>query len=394
MFIKLTASDTEVRAAGVGARIHSSQAQPERLEWIDLVKSISVLLVVLMHFVMTLVEVVDSPVTGFWEAAVNVLEPMRMPTFFVVSGIIAADAVDRPWRSSRRRTLGLPYLYVVWFGILFVTLQVATWSAPSSGTVVSFLAGLLVPYHGYWFLYALVLYFVIAKLTRNLPVWIVIGIPLVVSLFRAETIGAIRTVLAFAGFDDARMTPWVVLNLVFFLIGVRYKTLVLTVARNARWTLIVVLGITATALTLVRHWQPIQWENAFILLAALWIVTAVMLASLLVAWEGPRSMSAYVGRRTLPIYVVQFPFVMLASIWFAESPPTVLETAWGQVLYPPVATAAIAAIGLGLYAAVQGNVFRHLFTAPDWIISPRLPRPRTNRTTDGSVAPDQSRGVG
>ena len=109
--------------------------QRSRLEWVDLVKSVSVLLVVLMHFVLTLLDVTGSPITEFWRGLIAVLEPLRMPTFFVVSGRLAAGAVKRDWRSSRRRTLGTTYLYVLWSGIIFVTIAATAWTTSINGAL-------------------------------------------------------------------------------------------------------------------------------------------------------------------------------------------------------------------------------------------------------------------
>ncbi|MDP2013599.1 MAG: acyltransferase family protein, partial [Actinomycetota bacterium] len=70
-----------------------------RIEWMDLVKGTTVLLVVLFHSVIHLDAISkEDNVTSVWSTSMNVLEPMRMPLFFMVSGMLAAGAVSRPWR--------------------------------------------------------------------------------------------------------------------------------------------------------------------------------------------------------------------------------------------------------------------------------------------------------
>lgn len=356
-----------------------------RLEWVDLVKSVSVLLVVLMHFVLILLSVTGSPVTEFWRGFIAVLEPLRMPTFFVVSGLLAAGAVKRPWSSSRRRTLGTSYLYVLWSAILFLTVIATAWSLPSEGIVRRFIGELLFPADGYWFLYALVLYFVIAKLARSWPAWIVVGLAATLSLFRTQTVDFVDSTLA--PLHEPGMLSAVVLNLVFFLFGVYYKDIILKIADAARWHLVGAIGAVAVALSVMRFENIDTWANSFLLLSVLWITTGVMLARLLVTWETPRSFAAYLGVRTLPIFVIQFPLLQLTRVWLADSHPGVLDTTAGQVLYPLVATALVAAIGIGVYTAVQSTTLRYLFTAPDWVVSPPSVSRRPTSRDDTSKVP-------
>lgn len=348
-----------------------------RLEWVDLVKSVSVLLVVLMHFVLTLLDVTGKPTTEFWREFIAVLEPLRMPTFFVVSGMLAAGAVNRPWRTSRRRTLGTAYLYVLWSAILFLTVMVTTWTGSVSGSFAesasSFLGGLLFPTDGYWFLYALVLYFVIAKLARKWPAWIVVGAAATLAIFRTQTVNLVNAALE--PLHDPGMLHAVALSLVFFLFGAYYKEIVLKIAAAARWPYVLVLGSAAVTLSVMRFEDIDRWANSFLLLSVLWVTSGVMLARLLTTWEGPRRFGAYLGKRTLPIFVIQFPLLVLTRAWLAGSPSGVLDTTAGQVLYPLAATALVAAIGVGLYAIVQPSVLRYLFTAPGWIVSPRRESP-------------------
>ena len=74
-----------------------------RIEWIDLVKAVSVLLVVFMHASNTLVDLAGpSGVTAVLQHINHLLEPMRMPVFFLVSGMLASSAVHRPWSKSGR----------------------------------------------------------------------------------------------------------------------------------------------------------------------------------------------------------------------------------------------------------------------------------------------------
>lgn len=142
--------------------------------WIDLVKASSVLLVVFMHASNTLVDVAGpSAVTTALHQFNVLVEPLRMPIFFLVSGMLAASAIHRPWRATTNRTSGMLYLYVAWMVAYlgFITLLGASVTEP--------LSAILFAKNGYWYLYAMVLFFVIARLLRNQPAWVVVAVALI-----------------------------------------------------------------------------------------------------------------------------------------------------------------------------------------------------------------------
>lgn len=153
-----------------------------RIEWIDLVKAVSVLLVVFMHASNTLVDLAGpSGVTAVLQHINHLLEPMRMPVFFLVSGMLASSAVHRPWSKSGNRTLGMVYLYLVWM-LLFFGFITVFGSAPSDPV-----SSILFAKSGFWYLYAMALFFVIARLLRNQPAWVVVAVALLPNILRPLT---------------------------------------------------------------------------------------------------------------------------------------------------------------------------------------------------------------
>ncbi len=389
-------NDESVAVARMGAarKTDSGVAYPpkaatDRSDWIDLIKATSVILVVQMHFVLSMLEVTGSEVTGFWHAFITVLEPFRMPTFFLVSGMLAAGAINRGWGTSRKRTLGTMYLYVLWSLILAGTMLLTlplTGLTMSPGTV---LTGLLFPADGYWYLLALVVFFVVAKAARNVPVWLVLGLAAVPNILRPETQAFFENVIG--PFHSPGMLHAIALNLVFFLIGAYHKQALLDLGRAARWPLVALLGGAGVLLSLIRFNNPDTWGNQFFLLCLLWIATGIMAASLIARYEHPRRFAHYVGARTLPIFVLQFPLIFLTKVWLAESGSTVLDGWAAQALYPIVAPALVVAAALVLYRVAMASNLRFLFEAPQWAIAPgrsgqirlpvRTPKPTTPEPT-------------
>ena len=95
-----------------------------RLLWVDVAKGACILLVVLHHAVVKDLALQAPPalqaVAAAWVWVSMALKPVRMPLFFVLSGLVAASAVRRPWADARRRVLSPYYLYVVWLVISLI----------------------------------------------------------------------------------------------------------------------------------------------------------------------------------------------------------------------------------------------------------------------------------
>ncbi len=158
------------------------------MDGVDLVKATSVVLVVLMHMVQTTPLAMgepSAPIAVFWGQVGGPLEPLRMPIFFVVSGLLAAGAVHRPWNLTRRRTNGIVYLYLLWSAILVAALAVI--SPDPISTLANLPATVVFAETGYWYLPALVVFFVIALAARNLPPVLVVTVAAVPNLLRPLT---------------------------------------------------------------------------------------------------------------------------------------------------------------------------------------------------------------
>lgn len=94
------------------------QSTPGRLAWADAAKGLCIALVVLYHVVgkhydQVLPAELASVATA-WALVGYAPRPLRMPLFFVLSGMFAARALQRPWRQALGpRVLALYYLYAV-----------------------------------------------------------------------------------------------------------------------------------------------------------------------------------------------------------------------------------------------------------------------------------------
>ena len=337
-----------------------------RIEWIDLVKASSVLLVVFMHASNTLVDLGGPTwVTTALLTFNHLVEPLRMPVFFLVSGMLAASAVHRPWRASTNRTLGMVYLYVVWMLVFFgfTALLGASHSDP--------LGSILFAKSGYWYLYAMALFFVIARLLRNQPAWAVVAGALVLNLLRPFTDEF------FGGLVPGSLYTSMTMNLGFFLMGAYFKDLVGDVAARTRWPHTIVLGVLSAGAGWIWLYTPEAIGQSYLPLSILWVAFGVSLA-VQITRDGAPGWARYVGARTLPIYVVQWPVLFVVAL----IPGSFLTAIWVQAVFPLVVTGGVAALALGLHNLPLAKT---LFTAPEWVTEPHSVLARSAAATPVSV---------
>ncbi len=290
---------------------------PDRQRWADVAKGVCILLVVLWHVVMKSYLRIDwrlpVPLPGAWGTLGDLLLPLRMPLFFVVSGMFAAAALHRPWRTfGRARIARHLWLYVLWL-LVHTALFAATPGFPtdSARTPAELLTQLTVTPSNLWYLPALALYAAIARLTRRLPAALVLAPALALS---AATSGGLL--------DAPGNRAGLYANLVFFLAGVHGRPLVERLAAAATGRRLVLWGAAFAAALAATTALPVPWARPGVsVLAVAWGVTGAAL----LARTGPPGRPGRVaaraadglaglGRRTLPVYVLHMPVVAVLDL--------------------------------------------------------------------------------
>ncbi|MEZ0490986.1 acyltransferase family protein [Kineococcus sp. TBRC 1896] len=315
-----------------------------RAAWPDAAKAACILLVVLGHVAYLLLDLGQVPWAAgappVWNDLDVFLRPLRMPLFFAISGLFAAAALDRPWRVTLRPRVGQNlYLHVLWLLVGFVVsaaVAVPTFMAPRALREVP--AATATASTGLWYLYALAVYFLLARLTRTWPA----GLPV--------ALAAAAAVVSFCGvLPGAGDTHSVVENLVWFLAGARFPRAVRALASRERPLLVVGLGAVLVAVLVAA-----RLAHPDVVLAALLelptraaaVVVGVCLAVLLTR-RLPRLSAPLLrlGRRTLPVYVlhgvvlllVQRPLAAVTGPLVGRLPHPALAVV--VVLYPLLVTA-------------------------------------------------------
>ncbi|MCS5713827.1 acyltransferase family protein [Herbiconiux sp. CPCC 205716] len=327
-----------------------------RLDWPDFARGASIVMVVLLHLFLLhyLYFFYGFPGSDVVNAVVDATLPLRMPLFFLVSGYLAARAVQRPWRAVLRpRVLLLVYLYLVWVVVnaVFDVLREQFGQGGPVDVPRFLLDNLLWPQTTLWYLYALLLFFVVARLTRWVPV-----LPLVVA-------AAVLSVVGTTFFDG--LPQHLLRSLVFYLLAARAPQLIDLLVRRSGWAVTTVTGVLAVGLTAL--YVATFADLGLLLAAGVASVAFAVQVSVRVAAHPLAAPVRYLGRHTLAIFLVH-PFVFILANDLLLARPGVAE--WMRdhdlvvIAYPWVLLAATLAACVGVEAVARRVGLGWFFALP------------------------------
>lgn len=317
-----------------------------RVGWPDVAKGVCIVLVVLWHVVTKhSIDVPHAgPVTDAWATVNAQLLPLRMPLFFLVSGLFAGRAIQAVDGTSwRRRAARLAAVYVIWVIIqTFVLALAPDFDTARAETGWELLAQLTISPTNLWYLLALALFLVVARLTRSVPTPVLLPLAFVLSAVAAS--GAL---------PDLGNLWQVGQNLFFFLAGLRSRDAVERfAAASGIPRMLMLTAAYASALAVVGILGMRQWPGVWPVLAVLAVAFGIAACALLDRRvDVVAAPLRWLGRRTLPIYVLHM--IPLALIDAA-----LREAGWAAIpaveaVGPLVLTALVIVICLGLHAVLR-----------------------------------------
>ena len=335
------------------------QPQKTRIEWLDIAKGLSIILVVVYHTLLYLN--LQDMAPGIYTKISGIMTPIRMPLFFSVSGLLAASAMRATWPDFLRRKI---WTFVWLFGIwstarwLYFRYVQTNGMVPSEGLDPYQLIEMWwAPNTGIWFIWALAIFMTATKLLSSAP-----HIPIIAAAM-------VLSVLVFGGHLTVDLFTHrnVLQYFVFFLFGCWYgKTFATMITERplhfaaggfVAFLLLTLFNGTLQALELG------VWAFAASIAGLFWFCGMAVLMSRLKAL---RDTFAYFGRNTLPVYVTH---VMLVSgitglLAFATGP----DIAIGYIAAPLIVVTAIA-LSLGIKAGADRS-------GAGWLYAPPLRRER------------------
>ena len=143
----------------------------DRVAWVDVAKGLTILLVVVFHAQIYLAH--KGLGLAFYTQINTVLQPVRMPLFFAVSGLLAVSLIRRDWRHVLQNRVGVfLLLFALWSAIHIAAFKYLLWpplfafEQPIGWEVMQ---GLVHPRTSIWFIWALAFYILFAKSLQAWP---------------------------------------------------------------------------------------------------------------------------------------------------------------------------------------------------------------------------------
>ncbi|MTD25577.1 acyltransferase family protein [Erwinia sp. J316] len=294
----------------------------KEIPWVNTLKGGCILLVVLYHVMLPGYADTASLLTAgqlpakLWLAFNQHLSPLRMPAFFFVSGMLAANAIlNRPWKQVfTSRVTNLFYLYFLWGAIQWLMINGVSQgimgehlsdniNAAWADSPWQFLKLMLLAMSSSWYLYALALFFLFARLFRQQK-------PLILLVAVVLNYAAVSNIIP--GWGPESLSQY----FIFFLFGAFYSELLIRWSEWRRdnllpWALLTVLAAGHSLLGLQQS----------LFLCVLAILFCIAFCRWLNQTFSMRWLN-WVGKNTLQIYVLHRIFIEffgLSAILFAVS---------------------------------------------------------------------------
>lgn len=341
-----------------------------RLVWVDAARGTAVSLVVLMHFVFWISlpsASADAPVQA-WRFFTGVLAPFRMSLLFALAGVLTSRYVVAGWSAKvRTRVTDGVYLYVVWtfIYVAFSLLPLAGLGMPFRGQ--SAWREFVAPTTPLWFILGLALWTaVLALVGGRVPAWILLPALALVSL----AVGWLWP-------DD--VPPRILYYGFFFALGVYGTSWLTTFGGRPKPLLTACCAVTVVVAQLARMAWPAVEPVTDLVAATAGILVALAGVSIACRWRPFATAMSWVGRRTLTVYVLHVPIVVLLGALVAATGVghTVILTWFGPVL---------GMVGIvWLCAALHDPISRSSLSF--LLRPPRVLRPERRPTRDDSPAP-------
>lgn len=349
------AADADAKGDSASAQRRPAPARA-RLDWVDTGRGLAIALVALFH--------ATSWIAGtgldvaLWADVNTVLSSLRMPLFFALSGLFAAKWLTASWRDL----LGSKVLLFVWvlmvWSLIGMIVQLAGLSI--AGNAVNVLAGargvvlaLFNPPFELWFIWALGLFFVLARATRLVPP--------VLQLVAAGALSAFG------------LTVWLQLTTgltgsakfyFFFLCGLYLRSWILAFASARAAVLLSVVVVWAAVSTALFVFDLRGFPGAYFLNGVLGVLAGVAVSRALSRIR----LLERLGRQTLPIYLAHTPIIIAIASALVLLPVVVAALQAVSWLVPPLVAGLAIAGALALHAACRRGVLRFLYEPPSvWV---------------------------
>jgi uncharacterized membrane protein YcfT len=295
-----------------------------------------------------------TPLGGGWlEAWADFAQPFRMPDFFLLSGLFLGRVLDRPWRDYLDKKVGhFAYFFLLWTSIFYAAriaaLQVGLFRGEEDAG--SLLHKLVEPFAMLWFIQLLPILFVVVRLLKRVPAWILLPLGAALQMWPVEGV-------------HPRLITHFCERFIYFYVGYRFASHFFELAAwaEARPRLAFAALLTwAVGNGLLVHLGLASQRGISLALGLLGAMGVITAGSLLMRARG-MAWLRYLGQKSLVIYL-GFYLPMLVCLALTRRAGAWLDP--GTLGFLASALSILAA--LGLYRVTRGTVLHGLFGRPAW----------------------------
>ncbi|MFK7793126.1 MAG: acyltransferase family protein [Devosiaceae bacterium] len=348
-----------------------------RVDWVDVAKGICILFVVMMHSTLGV-----EAATGdhsWMGAVVTWAQPFRMPDFFFIAGLFLVKTIDAPWRRYLdRKVVHFFYFYLIWMVIQCV-IKCGLLDGTPQVVLPNMLEALYQPYGTLWFIYILPIFFLVTRLTRNVPVWLMLGVGAALEIAPVST-GfllldefASRFVYFYAGYALA--------GYAFTLADKAALRPVLAAAALLFWAVFNGVMVFNHIDVMGQSYALAQLPFVSLFMGGLGALAVIVTASLIVRTVAGNVFS-YMGARSIVVYLAFFlPMAIVREVGlrlgiFPDTGTLALVTTLVALVTPLIGHWIIQKVGFGQF----------LFERPAWASIDR-PKDGHRRSQPVSIAP-------
>lgn len=305
-------------------------ATASRITWIDVARGLAIILIVMHHardYALIAIPVQSGDMLR-WAYIEPLLVHVRLPLFFTLSGAVAFGLRSGRSPFRPRRALSLMAVYFAWSLVMLALVPAWPgdgWYAVGGRELGMLLSGVSV----LWYLWALTIAFSLTAITWRVPAWVVLATACIVAAIVGQhhaSSGATWRQVAF--------------YLPLYIFGARYSGALLSLSA---WRNLRAIGILAALYTMLLN-PLIIFPGAELLRSAAGAALGIVASSsLAVSYPTLAHRFAWLGQRTLPIYVLHFPIIAWMGCAAIRALPVLPRPVEKLVLLPALTGAAVAA---------------------------------------------------
>lgn len=343
-----------------------SEKNADRHAWVDFAKGLCIVAVVTLYTT----NYVNAELgrANWMEYWTQFAAPFRMPDFFLLSGLFLSRVIDRPWKSYiDKKVVHYLYFLVLWTLIIvpWNWLNV-TWDVNLRTGAQAIIYHLYDPWAMLWFIQILAVYFMVTRLTRKVPWYLMFIGAALLQMFPYET--PIKPVNWFAERYVYFYAGYIFANRFFSLAQWAADTRAKAVAGLVAWAI-------ANGVVVFSGWSDVT--GALLVLGFAGASAVMTLAALL---QGKRSMEwlRWLGQNSIVVYL-GFYLPMRGLIAASGALGLGIDPGWLSVIVGILSIAS----AVVLYLVTRNTWLCFLFERPKWA---QLPQRQSVRLENDQLA--------